>query len=204
MGNMENESSFNVESHAMDSNGAMAYGLISWNQASYPNANTLVTGNQSADLEKQVQYLLHDTSNIGAGLTGSTPAEVASNFAANVEVCAGCQPGGTQNTQRVANAQKIAQMAASGNWGSGPGIGAPANLTSSTTCAGVTLFGHCFGISVPNFGADIVDWAERGALIILGGIFIIMGVIKLSRVDESVAAIGKEVASHPVEAAAIA
>lgn len=59
----------------------------------------------------------------------------------------------------------------------GPAPGTPA---SGSTCAGVTVFGHCLGITVPNFGADIIDWSERGALIILGAIFMLIGAWRLA------------------------
>lgn len=123
MGNMQNESDFNIESAAMDTNGAMSYGLISWNQASYPGASSLVTGNPAKDLADQVNFLLHDTSGTSQGLQGSTAAQVAGNWANFVEVCQGCTPGGAQNIQRQENASAILQKAQSGNWGpGGPGI----------------------------------------------------------------------------------
>lgn len=134
MGNIQNESDFNIESAAMDSNGAMAYGLISWNAASYPNASSLVTGNVSKDLANQVNFLLHNTSGTGQGLQGSTAAQVAGNWANFVEVCQGCTPGGAQNVQRQNNANAILAQAQSGNWGpGGPGISGSGGSNAQTT-----------------------------------------------------------------------
>src|SRR5215469_13073495 len=80
MGNAIAESGLNVESKAMDSNGAYSYGLFQWNTASYPGASSLVTGNPAKDLSAQVSFLAQ-TGGFKAA-TGTTPAQVASNFAA--------------------------------------------------------------------------------------------------------------------------
>jgi hypothetical protein len=117
MGNMRNESAFNVETNWPDTNGFHAYGLISWNAAFYPDAPSLVTGDQWADLARQVDYLLHHTRRIGKGLKGSTPAEVASNWSDYVEACANCGFGLLQNSRRQAIAVVIYQEAISGRWG---------------------------------------------------------------------------------------
>lgn len=183
MGNMFYESSWNVESAAMDSNGAMAYGLISWNQASYPNANTLVTGNPAADLKNQVNYLLHNTQGTSQGLSGGSASAVGGNWAQHVEVCAGCQQGGSQYNLRSQKAAQVLQDAKTGNWQPG-GAGAPgtAQLTSATTCLGPSLFGHCLGPSIPDLStlaADAVKIAERVGLVILGAVLIIMGAMRL-------------------------
>lgn len=119
MGNMISESSLNVESSARDSNGAMAYGLVSWNAASYPNAASLVTGNPQADLKRQVDFLA--SSGGRAAASGTTVRDTAGNFAARYERCQGCQPGGSQWTTRVAQAATVAGWAASGNWPSSKG-----------------------------------------------------------------------------------
>ena len=134
MGNMENESSFNVEANAVDSNGLDSYGLIQWNAATYPNASSLVTGNAGNDLSTQIKYLLNDTSGIGTGVQGSTAAQVASNFASSVEGCQGCAPGGAQNTQRQDNATTIYNQIKSGNWGPG-GAGVTGASTASANCS---------------------------------------------------------------------
>lgn len=103
--NAINESSLNVESKAMDSNGAMSYGLWQFNAASYPDADTLVTGNPGQDLVRQIQYLFAHGGLSAAN--GSTPQAAAGSFAQHFEVCQGCQPGGDQYNQRVGNVAQI-------------------------------------------------------------------------------------------------
>lgn len=155
MGNMQNESSFNIESAAMDTNGAMSYGLISWNQASYPGASSLVTGNPTKDLADQVNFLLHDTSGTTQGLKGSTAAQVAGNWANFVEVCQGCTPGGAQNVQRQANANNILREARSGNWGSGgPGISGSGN--NAQTASLFSSAGLPFPFDVPGIIGGLI------------------------------------------------
>ncbi len=139
MGNIQNESGFNVESAAMDTNGAVSYGLIQWNAASYPNAPSLVTGNASKDLASQVNFLLHDTSGTGQGLQGSSAAQVAGNWANFVEVCQGCSPGGAQNVQRQQNANTILSQIQSGNWGAG-GAGITGSGGTNPTTTGFNPF----------------------------------------------------------------
>jgi hypothetical protein len=117
MGNMRNESAFNVETDWLDRNGYHAYGLISWNAAFYPDAPSLVTGDTRADLAQQVQYLLRHTRRVTKGLKGSTVTEVASNWANYVESCAGCAFGGSQNNRRQAIAVAIYREAIAGGWG---------------------------------------------------------------------------------------
>lgn len=186
MGNMQNESSFNVETNAMDSNGQRAYGLISWNAGSYPNASSLVTGNEASDLTNQINYLLHDTSNIQAGLAGSSAQQVAGNFASQVEVCAGCQPGGAQYNARVANAQQILSEAQSGNWpagGAGAATGSTTGILSNPlgsllepvlSWLGNTLLKQ---VGVPN----LKDMLERLGLILLGVALVLLGLHMLGQ-----------------------
>lgn len=185
LGNIQSESSFNVEANAMDSNGKRSYGMIQWNAGSYPDAARLVTGNRAADTAAQVQYLLHNTNNINLGLRGATAADVAGNFARYVEVCQGCQPGGASYNQRVAQANAIFQQAQTGNWGSGAGI--------SGSNSGGTINAQNAGISNPlspsswfqgladMMGApNLKDLAERAGLILLGGIIIVVGLVMIS------------------------
>jgi hypothetical protein len=117
MGNMQDESAFNVEINWPDTNGFHAYGLISWNAAFYPDAPSLVTGDDWGDLGRQVQYLLHHTRRVSKGLRGATPAEVASNWSNYVEHCAGCAFGDRENYRRQAIAVVIYQEGMSGRWG---------------------------------------------------------------------------------------
>lgn len=187
MGNAENESDFDVEAAARDSNGLFSYGLIQWNAGSYPNANTLVTGDPSKDLANQVQYLIHDTHNSQAGLAGSTAAEVAGNWASKVEICQGCQPGGQQYNERVQNANNIYQQAKSGNWGSGSGISTTGKTSGPCSVLGIgnilSFLGICStGPSITGgitsaLGGDLKGWLERGALIIFGATLVVVGLI---------------------------
>jgi len=134
MANMINESSLRTQSQNADpapgDPGARAYGLVSWNTATYPGAAGLVTGNPQADLVRQVNFLAA-TGGFRAA-SGSTPQEVAGNFAANYERCQGCQSGGSQYQSRVANAGKVSGWAASGNWPQSAGSASDtANLQSA-------------------------------------------------------------------------
>lgn len=125
MGNIAHEDSdFSPETHALDTNGFWSYGLVQWNQGSYPNANRFVTGNPQRDLRAQISAIVRAWKS--AGITATTPAGIAGEWAANFERCEGCQPGGQQYTERQASAVQIAQAARTGNWPAGAG------LTSST------------------------------------------------------------------------
>ncbi len=101
------ESSLNVETKHLDSNGYYSYGLWQFNQASHPTANTLVTGNPSKDMIAQIQYLFQSGGLSAA--SGSTPQQVAGNFAANYEHCVGCESGGSQNALRQGNVATVLQ-----------------------------------------------------------------------------------------------
>jgi hypothetical protein len=139
------ESKLDPEARAMDSNGRYSNGLWQFNEASYPNSASLVTGNCGQDIRQQVAFLKTVVS--GQALAGSTGAQVASNFAANFERCKGCQSGGSQNAARTANAATVAGWITSGRWptatagitGSGGGTGSTpggdpgATLTGNTT-----------------------------------------------------------------------
>jgi Phage tail lysozyme len=119
MANMKAESGLDPESGGIDSNGYWAGGLISWNSEGYTDAHSLVTGNPQKDVRAQIDYLLSSTNGLKAGLRGSTAQQVAGNFAANVEVCEGCNPGSTYPngwTTRVGYAAPLLAAAQSGNW----------------------------------------------------------------------------------------
>lgn len=82
------------------------------------------------------------------------------------------------------------------------GAGGSSGGGSGSTCAGVTVFGHCIGMTVPNLGADIQDWLERGALIVFGAIFIIIGVIKLVEAKPNISMPGGSAGEEAAEVAA--
>jgi hypothetical protein len=150
MANMYAESRLNPESGGTDSNGYFAGGLISWNAASYPNVHQLITGNPQSDVRSQISYLLTSTNGLAAGLQGATAADVAGNFAANVEVCDGCTPGSTIPngwTQRVANASLIQSWVSSGKWPTSVGSsGTPATGGGAGSSASGCL------VSLPSLG----------------------------------------------------
>jgi hypothetical protein len=196
MGNMENESSFNQEADAIDSNGLASIGLIQWNEGTYPNAGRLVTGNPSQDLANQIAALKTGTNGVAAGLQGSTAAQVAANWAQNVEICVGCEPGGTQSNERVANAVQILKDAQSGNWpAGGAGVSGGSNGGSGggsgggSSCSGVSFtspgswlspsaWACTTGITseFSNLETDLKDAGERLGLYVLGGIMVLMGI----------------------------
>lgn len=107
MANVDHESGFNVENHAMDTNGFRGYGLLSWNSEFYPQAAGLVTGNVTKDLAAQVHFMLHGTDNNTKGLMGNSAWAVGGNWSQYVEVCVNCEPGGKQWHQRSAEAKFI-------------------------------------------------------------------------------------------------
>src|SRR5579862_8100360 len=126
------ESELNPETNVVDSNGYRSYGIWQFNAKSYPNASGLVTGNCLADIDAQVGLLKASVS--GQALAGSTPGQVAGNFAQYFERCQTCTPGGASYSQRVANAGVVAGWVSSGKWptsasglsgasGSAPGTG---------------------------------------------------------------------------------
>lgn len=107
MANMEHESSYDVENHAMDTNGYRGYGLLSWNSEGYPAAHTLVTGHPHEDLRRQIGFLLHDTQRESHGIQGKTAWQVGGNWSYWVEGCVNCQPGLKQWKERASLATKI-------------------------------------------------------------------------------------------------
>lgn len=111
LGNMENESGFNVETKAMDVNGHYAYGLICWNAGSYPDADKLVTGDVWRDLGAQVDYLFNSTHNFWPAMnSGSTAYEIGGAFNHLVEVSVGSEPGGPQWTDRAQHASEYYEL----------------------------------------------------------------------------------------------
>lgn len=180
MGNAQNESAFNPE--AVGDQGT-SFGLLQWHLPGYPFARSLVTGNPSHDLTAQIPHVVDAAK--GLNLTGSA-GQVAGTWAADFERCVGCQPGGDQYNQRVANASRIYQQAVTGRWpapagggipgggggsgGSGGGGSTPAQLDSFLTGgsggvladAGALLHGtavlldRAFGLFAPGQGWRIV------------------------------------------------
>ena len=189
MGNAQYESGDNVEASAVDSNGKQSEGLIQWNEGTYPNAGSLVTGNGPSDLNNQIQFLLHNTNNTSKGLAGTSAAQVAGNWAQYVEVCAGCQPGGSQYNSRVAAAQQIYNDAVSNNWPT-PTTGSASNASDTASNASLLsdLFGNIPGLftsAAGDIGSAILsslgipslkDLLERLGLLIIGVVVLFIGI----------------------------
>lgn len=172
MANMFAESRLSPESGGTDSNGFWAGGLISWNSEGYTNAHQLVTGDPQKDVRAQIDYLFSSTSGLSAGLAGSTPQEVAGNFAANVERCEGCQPGSNFPNGWAARrgyATMVSGWESSGNWpkAAGDAAGAPGAAGGGTGGTG----SKCL-LSVPVVGC-IVSTSKARALV--GGLFVAGG-----------------------------
>ena len=132
MGNMTAESSLNPESSAMDSNGKLAWGLISWNNGSATYAaqqSRLLTGNVQQDIKNQVAFLI---SSGGLEALGSgSPQQMASNFAHTYERCAACgyQGGSGQLAVRAGYAGNIWSEAQTGRWNTSA-VGSQPNTTA--------------------------------------------------------------------------
>lgn len=103
--NAMNESSLNPEARALDTNGYYSNGLWQFNEQTYPDSGSLVTGNASKDMIAQITYLFNHGGLRDA--TGSTPQQAAGNFAAQFEGCQGCQAGGAQYNSRVGNVATV-------------------------------------------------------------------------------------------------
>jgi hypothetical protein len=126
------ESGLDPETRVIDSNGYYSDGIWQFNEKSYPNAAALVTGNCQADIAAQVGQLKASAS--GQALNGSTPGQVAGNFAQYFERCQECQPGGSSYSQRVANAGIVAGWVSSVKWPTST-TGLPGTSSSSSSSA---------------------------------------------------------------------
>lgn len=129
------ESGLNPETRIIDSNGFHSDGIWQFNEQTYPNAGSLVTGHPQADMHAQVGFLKAHVS--GQALQGSTGGQVAGNFAQFFERCQTCQPGGESYKQRVGFAAEVAGWVRSGHW---PTVASPA--------------GEGGGAAVPGAGGD--------------------------------------------------
>ena len=146
MANMIAESGLDPE--AVGDQGT-SFGTVQQHGMQYAN---LVTGNPSQDLAAQIKVLAQN-GGIGAA-AGSTGAQAAGNFAANYERCVGCQQGGAQYNQRVANAATVAGWVSSGNWpaSAGSASSAAAAGNSASSGSGNNTSPECaFGTGAINF-----------------------------------------------------
>lgn len=178
------ESGLNPETRVIDSNGYYSDGIWQFNEESYPNAASLVTGNASADLGAQVGYLKAHVS--GQALQGSTGGQVAGNFAQFFERCQTCSPGGTSYNQRVANATDVAQWASSGKWPKSAGSIGTGTSSSSSGSSSATGPDCAFGPKLPVIGQvclvkrSTIRHLVGGGLMVSGGALSLSGVILLA------------------------
>lgn len=145
LGNIEQESGGNPESRALDSNGRYANGLVSWNEGSYPNSASMLTGNVSQDIKTQVAYIVQ-TGGLTAAGNAQNASAAAVAFQNNYERCGTCNTPG-----RIQSALDVFQAATTGNWNTGASTpstnasltSATATDTSSTTNCQMKVFGSC-------------------------------------------------------------
>lgn len=202
MGNMQAESGFNPDVKPGD-NGT-SFGLFQ-QHGSY---SYLSTGSPATDMIAQIRTMI---ANGGmASATGSTPAEVASNFAHGYERCAACgyQDGTSELDARAANATAIYQAATTGKWetigysanaaGAPSPAGAGSNATGTGCHARVGNDGSNCAINFP--GSFCITYCElkgiAGGAIMVGGVLLaLVGVLILSK-----GAIGRTVRRLPAGA----
>jgi len=176
MANAIAESALNPEAtNPSDPNGG-SFGLVQQNGSQYAS---LVTGNPASDLAAQIKVVAQNGG--FAAASGSTGAQAAGNFAANYERCVGCQSGGAQYNQRVANAATVEGWISSGNWPASAGSAAASTGGSSSSSGSVTnstdpacAFGLSGGLPVVgSFGVCLIKKTTLrhlvGGLIIGGG-----------------------------------
>lgn len=184
------ESGLNAEARVVDSNGYYSDGIWQFNEASYPNAGQLVTGNCAADITAQVGLLKSSVS--GQALAGTNAGQIAGNFAQYFERCSTCTPGGTSYDQRVANAATVAGWVSSGSW---PTSTAGLSGAASTQAAAATGPDCAFSLGGGKIGAGPVGvtlptacllkkatirHVVGGGLMIAGGTITGLGVILLA------------------------
>jgi len=172
------ESGLNPETRVVDSNGYYSDGIWQFNEESYPGAAALVTGNCANDLTAQVGFLKSVVS--GQALNGSTPAQVAGNFAQYFERCQTCQPGGTSYNQRVADAADVAQWASSGNWPTSAG----SLSSSSSSGSGSSSSSSTCLLNIPVVGCALTKSEARaligGGLLVLSAFAGLVGLLVLA------------------------
>jgi hypothetical protein len=88
------------------------------------------------------------------------------------------------NTNREDSATQVYNAAQSGSWPAGSGATSGSDSTGDVT-TGLTLNPASWATGIigavsSSFGGDIKDWLERGGLIVLGFVLVIMGISMLS------------------------
>lgn len=202
MANGMAESKLQPETRAMDTNGYYSNGIWQFNEGTYPDSSSLITGDCAKDIDAQVGYLASHIG--GSALVGRSGAEVAGNFAANFERCTTCQSGGESYTQRVANASTVQGWVDSGNW---PASAGNATLLAAQAASGgqsgdeatclISVGGMHIGL-VLGHGPSLPKWcllsksegrAVLGALLMVAGFVIIIPGIGLVLIDVGTRAI---------------
>jgi Phage tail lysozyme len=169
-GNMEQESGGNPESV-----GSGGGGLIGFT----PLPSGYVTGHPAKDLATQLSALLAYNRNQSNASLSTLNSEGSPSAAAIYYMNEYERPAkATENeANRVDSAVATYNAAQSGNWGNGGGLGATTdvggsgNLGSSIVSG---ILGSMFG------GMSMTDLIERGFLILMGLVLILIGVIKIS------------------------
>jgi hypothetical protein len=184
------ESGLNAETRVVDSNGYYSNGIWQFNEASYPNSGSLVTGHCAADISAQVGLLRASVS--GPALAGGSGAEVAGNFARYFERCATCQQGGASYQQRVASAATVSGWISSGKWPTSSAGLTGAGAASAAQAAGpdcaFTLGGSRIGTSVVGvtlpstclLKKSTIRHAAGAGLMVAGGTVGMVGIILLA------------------------
>jgi Phage tail lysozyme len=182
-----------------ESVGTGGQGLIGWTPPTVPTPHTdIVTGNAQQDFDNQLDDLLYYANTNSSEAVRRGGVDISTLKAATDPLQAATWwsefegpkvPGSdlrTAETENIYNAlagytpnSGYTQPAAGG---AGTTASTSSNGTSGssggTQCVGVTLFGHCFGATIPSVSAlegDVMSWLERAGLFILGGVFLIMG-----------------------------
>jgi|SRR5215469_2813621 len=181
LANAINES--NISPEAVGDQGT-SFGFVQ----EHGNYSYLVTGSPQTDINAQIALLQQQGAFSAA--SGSTIAQAAGNFAANFEKCVGCQPGGAQYQQRVANAATVQQWIQGGNWPQSAGttgihipIPNPLNLLPGNIGQQITsgIANDFFGFILKQLGLpSLKDAFERFALIILGFVLVLVGIHLIS------------------------
>jgi hypothetical protein len=180
------ESGLNAETRVIDSNGYYSNGIWQFNEASYPNSGSLVTGKCAADISAQVGLLRASVS--GQALAGGSGAQVAGNFAQYFERCATCQQGGASYQQRVGNAATVSGWISSGKWPTSSAGLTGSAAASSAQAAGpdcaFTLGGGKLGpIGLPSaclLKKATIRHAAGAGLMLAGGTVGMVGIILLA------------------------
>jgi hypothetical protein len=193
MANAQFESRFDPEAIG---DGGTSFGVFQFhNGGAVTNGSGFVTGNPTADLNKQVAYLTTVAGPRSAAAAGSTPQQVAGNWSRLFERCAGCQPGGSEYNQRVGFASTVAGWVSSGRWttssgtppatgggGATPGAGAggtgggTSTVSTPPASSGTTSGSTCLA-SFPVIGCLIQKTFARqvlGGLVIAGAFVIVL------------------------------